>query len=51
MNDGCILLQLTLEARRRQFTTTQGHVVAHGLSSGYECFCGGWSTEAVTQRH
>lgn len=36
MNDGLVFLQLTVEARRRQFASAQGLVVAHGLSSGYK---------------
>lgn len=43
MNDGCVFLQLASEAGRRQFTPTQGHMVAHGLASGHEQFCGAWS--------
>lgn len=36
MTDGLVFLQLGLEAGRRQFARAQGHVGAHGLSSGYK---------------
>lgn len=36
MPGGLVFLQLALEAGRRQFARAQGHVGAHGLSSGYK---------------